>query len=383
MARPVYIDRSKFAKNADLKSGGFALVKGGEFSGFEIKGKDELRAYLVKDGVAAEDITRAADETGDDEVSYPFVLSTSAEDRQRDVIRQEGWKLQNYRKNPVVLWAHDYEQLPVARASSVYIAGDKLKAVDRFSADHELARTVAALYRKGFLSAVSVGFRPLKWAWNDERGMGAADFDEVELLEHSCVPVPAHQDALIEARSLGIDIGLVVEWAEKALASSGGLYLPKAMIEAAIVRTKSGRVVVDLGEHLNVKNEPAPADLPAPAPAVVEEPAPAPAPAVVEAPKVEDEEPVPAAPSLEAAIEAVKAAGFHLSTVATPHVAHKADGEVTCPECGVTFTPGKAAAPVTLSAADKEALRTEVKGMFSGIAERFRKFTTDQTGRLD
>ncbi len=255
MTSPRYLRREEFLKDADLGAPeSIALTKseGGLRSGRELTGRDDLYKYLTGEGLDAESIVRAVDETGEKEVSFPFVLSTSAEDRQRDVINQSGWKLDNYRRNSVVLFGHDASQLPVARASAIYVAGDKLKAVDRFSSDFEFARTVATLYSKGFLNAVSVGFRPLKWQWNEDRGGFAADFEEQELLEHSCVPVPAHQDALIEARSAGVDIAPVIEWAEKALASAGGLFLPKALIESSIAKTSS-RLVVDFGDRKSLK----------------------------------------------------------------------------------------------------------------------------------
>ncbi len=349
-----YLDRSQFTKGTDLgEPGSFALMKGGAVEGEGITTKDAMLAYLVKDATGAmsdEDITKTVDEMSDGEIAFPFVLSTASVDRQGDVINQEGWQLANYQKNPVVLWAHDYEQLPIARASAVYVSGGKLKAVDRFSNDHELARTCAKLYQKGFLSAVSVGFRPVKWAWNDDRGGMAADFESAELLEHSAVPVPAHQDALIEARSLGIEIGPVVEWAEKALESRGGLYLPKTLLEDALLRAKGGaRIQIDLGDR--------------------------------KAPKLD---PIPPA-DLAAAIETVKSAGL---SVATPDVlaALVKNAESKQPEIVPEPAPEKEPEEegLTLSLADiKAEIQNEMRGMFSPLRDRFQKFHTDQTGRLD
>lgn len=243
-------DFTKAAVEALPKDTTPGLFKSGMFDGRPIKGKDALRDLLAKDGVAVDVLEKAVDETKDDEISFPFVLSTSAPDRQGDVIDQNGWQLGNYRKNPVVLFGHDYGSLPVARASACYVAGDKLKAVDRFSDDHELARNCAALVSKGFLNAVSVGFRPIKWMWAEDRGMFAADFAECELLEHSVVPVPAHQDALIEARAAGIEIAPFTEWAQKTLESAhgGGLWLRKGLIEKALENAKGKRVIIDLGK---------------------------------------------------------------------------------------------------------------------------------------
>ena len=63
------------------------------------------------------------------------------------------------------------------------------------------------LYAEGFLHAVSVGFRPLDWRWaaGEERADGI-DFQRQELLEFSCVPVPANPEALVAVRAKGIDL---------------------------------------------------------------------------------------------------------------------------------------------------------------------------------
>ena len=66
------------------------------------------------------------------ERSMRFVISTEGVDRDNDTIRASGWKLAGYRQNPVVLWAHDHKQLPVARCTDVHVEGDRLVAVAEF-----------------------------------------------------------------------------------------------------------------------------------------------------------------------------------------------------------------------------------------------------------
>jgi HK97 family phage prohead protease len=145
-----------------------------------------------------------------------FTISTAGVDRDRDKIDVNGWKLDAYRKNPVVLWAHDHRGLPVARSRHIWVEGDKLKSVAEFvRADvSEFADRVYRLYREGFLRATSVGFLPKRWAFAEDadRPFGI-DFEEQELLEYSAVPVPANADALMEASAAGIDIEPLREWA--------------------------------------------------------------------------------------------------------------------------------------------------------------------------
>lgn len=138
-----------------------------------------------------------------------FVASTDAIDRVGDSVKQDGWQLDRFRKNPVILFAHDYDEPPVGRAVACYVeAGQLLVTVQFAPAEvYDFADTIFRLVTGGYLNAVSVGFIPKKWVWVDDasRPFGL-DILEAELLEVSVVPVPAHQDALVQARSKGIDL---------------------------------------------------------------------------------------------------------------------------------------------------------------------------------
>jgi len=131
-----------------------------------------------------------------------FVISTETPDRERDSIKLDGWDFGAYKRSPTVLFAHDYSSLPVGRAPDIRVEDGKLKSgpITFVPAEvYPFAETVRQMVRLGFLNAASVGFRPLKSAWNEERrGM---DFEKQELLEFSIVPVPANADCLVEARA--------------------------------------------------------------------------------------------------------------------------------------------------------------------------------------
>ncbi len=94
-------------------------------------------------------------------------ISTAARDRHGDVIDPRGVRLERFRKNPVVLYAHDYDGLPVARSLWERVRegedGPELVAKPQFHMDTELSREVWALVEKGVLSAWSVGFIPELW----------------------------------------------------------------------------------------------------------------------------------------------------------------------------------------------------------------------------
>lgn len=127
---------------------------------------------------------------------YTFTGSTDTVDRVGDVVEQN-WDLDNYKKNPVLLYAHDYSQLPIGRTNP-YMDGGKLKFDVEFVPKeiYPFAGTVEAMVELGFLNAVSVGFKPLD--------MDGTRIKRSELLELSIVPIPANAEALIERKGMGM-----------------------------------------------------------------------------------------------------------------------------------------------------------------------------------
>ncbi|MDD5062662.1 MAG: hypothetical protein PHN44_10335, partial [Candidatus Marinimicrobia bacterium] len=163
-----------------------------------------------------------------------FTNSTPTQDRYHDTIDQNGWQLENFRKNPVVLWAHDYGQPPVAKSVNVWVEEGKLKSRDQFTPRdlYPFGFMVFELYKNGFLNAKSVGFQPITYAFNNETD--GVEYYTQELLEHSCVPVPANPEALVSAKSMGIDLLPLKSWAEKVLDTwndEKGIWIPKKDIE--------------------------------------------------------------------------------------------------------------------------------------------------------
>lgn len=148
-----------------------------------------------------------------------FVVSTAARDRDGDIVEPGGWKLDGYMKNPVVLWAHDSNQPPVAKALSAEVRDNTLVATAQF-ADAEtyaFADTVFRLYAGGYLSAVSAGFMPSALEPFEADGTRGYRITEQELWEFSAVPIPANPEALVAAKAAGLDVRPARAWLEKAL----------------------------------------------------------------------------------------------------------------------------------------------------------------------
>jgi HK97 family phage prohead protease len=127
-----------------------------------------------------------------------FRITTGAPDRMKDTIDPKGWDLTHYKKNPVVLYAHDYHDLPVGKSVKMEADDTGLSSIAQFATKEQyaFADTVYQLILGGFLKATSVGFKPTKHVYNEQRG--GVDFLEQELLEYSVVPIPANPEALIE-----------------------------------------------------------------------------------------------------------------------------------------------------------------------------------------
>ena len=146
---------------------------------------------LAQTGVERRDADSAA-------APVTFVLSTDEVDRHGDVVSADGWVLDAYRRNPVLLWAHDYRRPAIGRAVGLWTEPRRLMARMEF-APTGFAQEVAALYRTGFQWGVSVGFKPLRFEERRDEKTGAflgVRFLQQELLEVSAVPVPANRNAL-------------------------------------------------------------------------------------------------------------------------------------------------------------------------------------------
>jgi hypothetical protein len=105
-----------------------------------------------------------------------FVASSEALDRYDEIISADGWRLDNYRRNPVFQNAHQYGDIvfTLGRAliteirhgvstpgspSSTYL----YQRIEFATEINPLARIAYGLYKGRFLNAVSVGFIPLRW----------------------------------------------------------------------------------------------------------------------------------------------------------------------------------------------------------------------------
>jgi len=131
------------------------------------------------------------------------VFSTSGEDRQGEIVDQNGWKLDEFMTNPIIMLFHDHYQFPVAQCIELAVDGNgNLVGAIKFAVEeYEVAKTAYLLYKGQFMRAFSVGFQNEVYEIDQEKD--TVILKENTLFEISCVNVPANAMAL--AYSKGID----------------------------------------------------------------------------------------------------------------------------------------------------------------------------------
>jgi HK97 family phage prohead protease len=140
--------------------------------------------------------------------SIRFIASTDNVCRDRGIVETRGWDTAEFSKNPVFLWAHQADQIPLGRVVKTEVTPAGLVADVEFAGEAEKndrAECVFRMFKAGFLSAVSVGFNVLEQRGPsaEERKAGAEWVaTRTELLEISAVPVPADPDALAISRAI-------------------------------------------------------------------------------------------------------------------------------------------------------------------------------------
>ncbi len=145
----------------------------------------------------------------EDGSAHRMVIAANERSRNGDELNLRGVSFKNYRKNPVVLWAHDTHQgIPIAK--TVKIGHDeqgRIEADFQFNSDDEFAARVENAWNGGFIRGASIRYMPTKVVeMLDEQGrVERLRVEESDLLEWSLVPVPADPDSVrAAARALNL-----------------------------------------------------------------------------------------------------------------------------------------------------------------------------------
>ena len=112
----------------------------------------------------------------------------------------EGANLEEFRKNPVVLYNHNDWEAPIGRADNIYKENGKLVAEIVFDEEDPKAAEIAGKVERGFLRMTSVGAWPPEEATDDElmklEGQTGPTITRWTLREISICPIGANHNAL-------------------------------------------------------------------------------------------------------------------------------------------------------------------------------------------
>jgi len=135
------------------------------------------------------------------------IFSTSDEDRHGEIIDQKGWNLEEFMKNPVILFGHDQFTPAVGKAIEITVndAGELAGAI-QFAVQEDksgLSETLFNLYKNGFMRAFSVGFENHLTEFGQDSDV--VTLKKNTLYEISCVNVPANGRALAYSKGINLE----------------------------------------------------------------------------------------------------------------------------------------------------------------------------------
>jgi phage head maturation protease len=139
---------------------------------------------------------------GEDEVQV--IISTGQVARDEHIFEPGGAQIDNYRKNPVVLWNHMTEHPPVGRGEDLQVGGDNITARVRFApmGISVKADEIRGLVKAGFINAVSVGIEPIEAEPLDpKKPRGGQRVSKWELMEFSFCNIPVDTGSVVTARA--------------------------------------------------------------------------------------------------------------------------------------------------------------------------------------
>jgi HK97 family phage prohead protease len=140
---------------------------------------------------------------------YDIIASTKDIDRMGEIVEPRGLvNLEAYlRKNPVILLNHLWTVPPIGKAVDGAISDDDVRLRITF-APTPLGQEIKSLYDGGFMSAFSIGFKPLEIGTKVIDNVDHRVYSKWELMETSAVDVPANEGATIVRSAL--DAGLAL-----------------------------------------------------------------------------------------------------------------------------------------------------------------------------
>lgn len=124
-----------------------------------------------------------------------LLISDETQNANGFVLETAGVRLAVYQSNPVLLWAHSANGMPIGRLTDIKVEGNRITALPDFDDDDPIAVLAQSKYEKGYLKGTSVGFLPHAAVVSEDDTKAPRVIDWT-LLELSLVPVPNNPNGL-------------------------------------------------------------------------------------------------------------------------------------------------------------------------------------------
>src|SRR5262245_43528285 len=186
-----------------------------------------------------------------------FVSSDATLDRYDEIISPVGWRLENYRRNPVFQNAHQYGDIlfTLGKALITEVRTTPFPHLFQrieFAIDvNPMARIAYGLYKNKFLNAVSVGFIPIRWENGD--GKDLREFANFPDLKGEMVSSPRPSPPG-EERGTTTSAGFAVGQLQRDSARDGSparqarrVYLEQELLEVSAVGIPANPEALQLG----------------------------------------------------------------------------------------------------------------------------------------
>jgi hypothetical protein len=168
----------------------------------------EVYELLAKTPTHRKRLTATIGITDEDRRTVVATINTADVDRDSEVVLPSGMNADNFLLNPVLLWMHNHNELPVGKCIAIDATDERIIAKfrfadrpDKYPAGKEWQPdTLLSLYRQRVLNSFSIGFIPIttRAATDDDRrtyGDCRRVIEDWQLLEVSCVTLPANPAA--------------------------------------------------------------------------------------------------------------------------------------------------------------------------------------------
>jgi len=135
---------------------------------------------------------------GDKPIIVEGLANRAVIDRGNELIPGNAWDLDNFKKNPVLLFQHGRDMrigsMPIGKVTGIKTNEDGLTIRGEImESENEDFKFLAKLIKSGILKTFSVGFNPIEMDTREDDGVTV--ISKAELLEVSVVNIPMNQDS--------------------------------------------------------------------------------------------------------------------------------------------------------------------------------------------